>query len=651
MTYYDHAAMRRHAFVVLVLALAIVSPIAAAPPNWFHEDWLWRRAIDVTNSSASPVKDYPVSVDLTFSTSSPLFDDVRFASSDGVTLLRHWREDADPGSATFFVKIPYLAPSETARIYVYYGSLDALDASDGDATFDFFDGFLSAGGVVKSDALFEGIEPSVIKEGNEYWIYYDLGADIFRRTSTDGLTWSAPELVTGVSGQYVDVAKDYDGVTFRMVYSDAEGQLETIRLATSTDGVHFTEQGVLFEAAGGTWYEDGVFDPCEILVGGTYYLYFGGRVVNPYARIGLATSSTGLPGSYEEAPQSPVVEPTGSGISATGVFDADVFPYTPGKYMMFYTGYSAGTARQVATYATSTDLLSWTPSGTELYWKSEDWEMPATFGPNEPSVLIENDQFISWYRGTAGGGNTNYVGRATIPRNPVTLEPDPGSRWSTMNANLSVTGGHAEVSTAGFSRLYGYLYTRNHRLTNGLVETKMRRTSPTYFNVNLGARIDAPARLDQSFGAAGTTTHAYLFEHLPAFAARGNTPFAIAMDEQIYGLTLQGAAISGKVRRVSDGASASVNGTATTSRHGAVGLYLTGSFAGDSSASLDWFRVRQPETGITTILGSEEGQPWAAARPTFTERSTSQKHTPQTIRPATGGKPQKTKGPESAPGS
>lgn len=620
---------RCHAVVVLGLVLGLSS--AASASTWFlkqpdrrppieirslaasgsslGDEWSSQRVIELVNHSTTPLLNYPVKVTLTFTTASLTYDDVRFTATDGETFLRHWRESSEAGSAIFFVNVPYLAPSATTSILIRYGNPDVRTASDGDATFPFFDDFQSLSGVVKSEGnpLFEGIEPSVLKEGNEYWLYYDLGG-IYRRTSPDGITWSAPTLITGVSGQYVHVYKDFDRVTYRMLFSD--GLLQAIRLATSTDGVNFVDQGIVFDTDPGQWYSDGLFDPCEIMVGGTYYLYFGGRGSDPNGRIGLATSSSGRPGSYTEVAESPVIEPSGSGITSTGVFDADVLQYDPGKYMMFYTGYNASDSRQLATYATSVDLVSWTQSGKELYWISQDWETEAIFGPNEPSVLVENDRYTVWYRGTANAhGGPNYIGRATIPRHPDTLEPDPESRWSSLNSSIVVADGSAEVSTAGWSRLYGYLYTDHFRLTDGMVEAKMRRTSPSYFNVNLSVRIDAANRLDQSFGAAGTTTHVYLFEHVPAFLSRGNTVFAVGFDDHTYQLALQGSSLMAQIRRAADGAFAEVIGTATTTREGAVGLYLTGSGAGDSSASLDWFRVRQPDMGVTATVGLIEEQP------------------------------------------
>lgn len=613
---------RYHAVVVLGCTLGLSSvasastwfvkqpttrpPIAikelASSTYSFGDEWPSQRSIEIVNHSATPLLNYPVKVTLTFTTASPTYDDVRFSASDGKTYLRHWREESVAGSATFFVNVPYLAASDTTSILVHYGNPDVRSASDGDATFTFFDDFQSSSGVVKSQAnpLFEGIEPSVLKEGNEYWLYYDLGG-IYRRTSPDGVTWSAPTQMTGVSGQYVHVYKDFDRVTYRMLYSDV--LLQAIRLATSTDGVNFVDQGVVVQTEPGKWYSDGLFDPCEIMVDGTYYLYFGGRGSDPNGRIGLAKSTSGRPGSYVEAPQSPVIQPSGTGITSTGVFDADVLQYVPGRYIMFYTGYNEADSRQVATYATSEDLVSWTASGKELYWISEDWEQTAVFGPNEPSVLIENERYVIWYRGTANTSFApNYIGRATIPRHPVTLEPEPESRWATLNATLSVADGRGEVSA---SQSGAYLYTAHQRLTNGVVESKMKRASGSYFNVNLSARVDAANALDQSLGAAGTTTSTYLFEHVPGFLNNGQTAFAIGTEDHVYKLALLDSTLTGQIRRATDGALGTVSGVASAVRSGAVGLYLN-----RSTASVDWFRIRQPEANVTVTVSSIDTGPF-----------------------------------------
>jgi len=72
------------------------------------------------------------------------FADVRFTNADQETLLPYWLEGiygTSPNrTATYWVKIPQLPP-EGLTIYLYYGSLDAEDLSDGEAVFDFFDDF------------------------------------------------------------------------------------------------------------------------------------------------------------------------------------------------------------------------------------------------------------------------------------------------------------------------------------------------------------------------------------------------------------------------------------------------------------------------------------------------------------------------------
>jgi len=83
--------------------------------------------------------DYQVRVDVPWDAHmQPDFDDVRFTAADG-TSLDHWRENySSSSSAVFWVKVPIAG---TASFYVDYGSRWAATASDGEATFDFFDGF------------------------------------------------------------------------------------------------------------------------------------------------------------------------------------------------------------------------------------------------------------------------------------------------------------------------------------------------------------------------------------------------------------------------------------------------------------------------------------------------------------------------------
>ena len=66
--------------------------------------------------------------------------DVRFTHSDGTTVLKYWVESWSSASqlAYVWVRVPSLVNGDTT-IYLYYGNAGATSASDGTATFDFFD--------------------------------------------------------------------------------------------------------------------------------------------------------------------------------------------------------------------------------------------------------------------------------------------------------------------------------------------------------------------------------------------------------------------------------------------------------------------------------------------------------------------------------
>jgi len=72
-------------------------------------------------------------------------EDVRFTKADGTTPLDFWREESDATDGTWWVEVDSIAAHpDTTDIYVYYGKATDTDASDGVATFLFFDDFPGA---------------------------------------------------------------------------------------------------------------------------------------------------------------------------------------------------------------------------------------------------------------------------------------------------------------------------------------------------------------------------------------------------------------------------------------------------------------------------------------------------------------------------
>lgn len=131
--------------LTIFFALVLFFPLANAQ-SWYDNTWSYRKPINITNSG-SALTNYQVNVIL--DTNSlilgrkmlPNCEDIRFTDSDGTSLLYYWIESGCNSTSTkLWVKVPNV-PSALKTIYMYYGNFSASSASDGDATFDFFDDF------------------------------------------------------------------------------------------------------------------------------------------------------------------------------------------------------------------------------------------------------------------------------------------------------------------------------------------------------------------------------------------------------------------------------------------------------------------------------------------------------------------------------
>ena len=109
--------------------------------------WLtgWYYRSEITLSSATSVVNYQVKVELTssfnYSHAQTNGEDLRFADASDV-LQDYWIEEWNAsGTSTIWVEV---ATSGTSAFYMYYDNSGASAATDGDATFIFFDDFEGA---------------------------------------------------------------------------------------------------------------------------------------------------------------------------------------------------------------------------------------------------------------------------------------------------------------------------------------------------------------------------------------------------------------------------------------------------------------------------------------------------------------------------
>jgi len=146
------AKLNKIILLTLILLLLFSSVSYAA---WLT-DWSYRKEITITGSSAGAQTDYQMRQTIYYgagtdsatavylnSLSQTDFDDIRFTTSDGTTLLDYWIESkTDSDNEVVWVEFDSIPASpSTATFYLYYGNAGAAAVSSGDNTFLFFDDF------------------------------------------------------------------------------------------------------------------------------------------------------------------------------------------------------------------------------------------------------------------------------------------------------------------------------------------------------------------------------------------------------------------------------------------------------------------------------------------------------------------------------
>jgi len=366
------------------------------------------------------------------------FGDVRFTDNDGTTPLDYWMQTkVNSDHADFWVEVKDDLSTNPATIYIYYGKSDATTTSSIYNTMvrgDEFDNQKTeefnkyANNPVITGAGF----PSVLRRNSTHlWMYYTKlnEYNIWWCQSTDGgYTWTDHTIaINDVQCRWSRAS--VIGDELRVAYISST--LASIKYAnaswSTTNGTDLVIQGTLLEkgSVSTDWDYQRIHDPAEFKKDNTYYLYYvGRRNDSDPERIGLATSTTGLPGSYTK--QGQVLQPDfgTTNWDFDGLFDPSVYEYDAGKYIMFFTGWDG--KRQKWGYATSTDLTSFTKySGNPISWTTQpSWEGTQSI---EPTFLIEDNKYIAWYRD--GHPTTNKIGRQYFFQDTTSKLPITNQTW------------------------------------------------------------------------------------------------------------------------------------------------------------------------------------------------------------------------------
>lgn len=127
--------------------------------GWYDDDWLYRKQISVVEQAGAgtnyqiPITGYyndstkDVAGSVNFETLCQKdFDDIRFTTSNGTTLLSYWIDNegyAENTSAVFWVEVAadVSTTASDVKIFAYFGNDAVSDVSSGDNTMLFFDDF------------------------------------------------------------------------------------------------------------------------------------------------------------------------------------------------------------------------------------------------------------------------------------------------------------------------------------------------------------------------------------------------------------------------------------------------------------------------------------------------------------------------------
>ena len=236
--------------------------------------------------------------------------------------------------------------------------------------------------------------PEVIKVGSEYWMWYS-GSDgsryqILLATSSDGLVWTKRGVVVGVGppGSPDDQHTYAPSVlirsgTFYMWYgafgSPNPGR-RSVLLASSTDGVSWTKQGVvLTPGPSGSIDEVGVDTPSVRVVGGQYEMLYGAVDSAIRARLARAVSPDGR--SWQKMG---IILDLMSPYESTVLDNPFLLPESDGSWKVYYHARGASLQIFLAIRPLPGGPSGWLrsipitiPAGLEWSWFNQSASVPA----------------------------------------------------------------------------------------------------------------------------------------------------------------------------------------------------------------------------------------------------------------------------------
>jgi len=147
--------------------------------------YMYRRRVRITELSGNTLTDYQIKIEI--GAGDPIWkharsagEDIRFCYYPEENMIPYWIEKFDPVAeeAIIWVKVPSIPANSEIEIYMYYGNPEVASASDGFATFLFFDDFED--GVISPWSTYGTVSEANslltlgTSAGENAWVEYDI---------------------------------------------------------------------------------------------------------------------------------------------------------------------------------------------------------------------------------------------------------------------------------------------------------------------------------------------------------------------------------------------------------------------------------------------------------------------------------------------
>lgn len=524
-------------------------------PSWNSQDWAYRRAIAVSNSTGNLLTNFQIKVTLNnsfdFNHCKTDGSDLRFTSSDALTLIPYWIEDWNPSgtSATIWVKVSSL-PTSGTQIFMYYGNSSATNIQDGNNVFEFFDNFESAyesPWVENAQMLSPNkADGTAAVYNGELYVFGGYGFNVNDNLNDTykynplSNTWT--KLANMPTKRWGPIAVEFNG----KIHVFAGG----VNSAATSISKH-----EIYDPATDTWQSNALANPLNIPK-------YGGAtgVVHP----DVIYFSTGRDGykywmTYTPYPpqsnENPSVVRSNDGITWTdaGISNPVIQPGSPGswndlenpdpdmiyvadldKWFMVWDGGDAATNSRKIALAYSSDGKTWTEyNGTSVNGNNnpvilsgddsngQAWERSGSISKTcTPTLFYASGTFYLYYAEEASGNNRGAAGFATFTWNNSTNSVQNLTRYSgnpTINlpqdAVFKSGGGHLDISYNSSNGLY-YMYLVRELVGSANYELSLLTSTDMINWTNNGNVLQR--------GSSGQWDDTHIYRSSPVVTSNGN---------------------------------------------------------------------------------------------------------------------------------